>query len=214
MSSITIELNGVSEALKGINDVVSDSFRRTMMRRIAIRVREGISDHISRASVSRHKCADRLGARHSKFLEFASARGQIRSESAYVGAKKPYIEAKDITNESATIEIGNTPGLRRAFGALTITPKKARALTIPIDKIAYARSVHELKNEGVDIFRPKNTNILATQSKGSKKGKIRPLYALVKSVTIPQDRGLLPKKEEIQDWALEMAEICVAEEIG
>ena len=213
MSSITIELNGVSETLKGINDVVSDSFRRTMMRRIAIRVREGISDYISRASVSRHKCADRLGARHSKFLEFASARGQTRSESAYVGANKPYIEAKDITDDYATIEIGNTPGLRRAFGALTITPKKASALTIPIDKIAYARRVSELKNEGVNIFRPKNTNILATSEGGSKK-KLRPLYALVKSVTIPQDKGLLPKKQEIQDWALETAEVCIAEEIG
>lgn len=213
MTELTIDLKGVSEALNGINDVVGDDFRKKMMRRIAIRVREGVSDHISRASVSRHKCADRLGAPHSKFLEFASARGQLRTESSYVSPNKPYIEAKDITDDSAIIEIGNTPGLRRAFGALRITPKKANALTIPIDKIAYARRVSELKNEGVNIFRPKNTNILATTEGGSKK-KLRPLYALVKSVTIPQDKGLLPKKQEIQDWALETAEVCIAEEIG
>ena len=213
MTELTIDLKGVSEALNGINDVVGDGFRKKMMRRIAIRVREAVSDHISRASVSRHKCADRLGAPHSKFLEFASARGQLRTESSYVSPNKPYIEAKDITDDSATIEIGNTPGLRRAFGALTITPKKASALTIPIDKIAYARRVSELKNEGVNIFRPKNMNILATSERGSKK-KLRPLYALVKSVTISQDKGLLPKKQEIQDWALETAEVCIAEEIG
>ncbi len=214
MSEITIELEGVADALDSIKDVVGGKFQKKMMRRIAIRVREGVSDHIGRASVSRHKCADRLGARYSKFLEFAPARGQIRSESSYAGPNKPYIEAKNITNESAIIEIGNTPGLRRAFGAITISPKKARALTIPVDKMSYARSVSELKNEGIKIFRPNGTNILATTHGTSKKARLRPLYALVKSVTIPQDEGLLPKKEEIQDWALEMAEICVAEEIG
>lgn len=61
--------------------------------------------------------------------------------------------------------------------------KGAQALTIPIHEAAKGKSAGELRGEGYDIFRPKGTNILATE----KDGELIPLYALVKSVKLPPE---------------------------
>ena len=177
-----------------------------MMRSIGINVREHTADHIADASDSRHKSADRLGAAHTGFLEFAPGRGQMRSESEYEdkdGQGKPFTEVQNVSTNKVDVVIGNTPGLSRAFGPITITPKKAKALTIPINKISYAKRVGELKDEGFKIFKlpsdpqSKRDGILATEDES---GGIIPLYVLCGKVTIPQDRGLLPSDSDIEDW--------------
>ena len=77
----------------------------------------------------------------------------------------------------------------------TITPKRARCLTIPIgealtgDGAAKYESAANAEAElGVTLFRPKGTNVLGY--KVGKKGKFRPLFALVKSVFV-QGSGAL-----------------------
>lgn len=59
-----------------------------------------------------------------------------------------------------------------------IRAKNARALTIPIHRLAQGKRASRLEDEGYDLFRPKGTNILATEQNG----ELIPLYALVKSV--------------------------------
>ena len=102
----------------------------------------------------------------------------------------------------STIAIKNTPGLSRAFHDITIRPRRAKALTIPLSRISYNKRVADLERDGHEIFRPKGKNILA-ERKGD--DGMRPLYALVKSVTIPKDEGLMPTKGEVREWAAEFA---------
>ena len=77
----------------------------------------------------------------------------------------------------------------------TILPKRAQALTIPIGEaltaagVARFESVLDAERQlGTDIFRPKGSSVLGY--KKGKKGKFRPLFALVKSVLV-QGSGAL-----------------------
>ena len=165
---------------------------------------ERVRDHIGTMSVSRHKTANRLGATPTGFYEHA--RGRVVMQKA--------------DDSEAVVAILNTPGLSRAYRALTIKPKKAKWLTIPLHRIAYAKRVADLRGAGHKIFRPGKAHILAETTtqmetyttkdgKTRKRKKLRPLYALVKSVTIPQDKGLLPLQKDIKAWALETAKDAV-----
>lgn len=212
MYDLEINTEGLERTRSELGALLTPSAMLRLNREIGINVRERTSDHIARASVTRHKVADRLGAKHTKFLEFAPARGQLRGGSKFdaPNGKQPFTEVRDISEDGVSVVIGNTPGLRRAFGAITIKPRKAKALTIPLHKVAYAKRVADLRSEGHEIFRPKGTNILAEEvSKGRgkrKKTEFRPLYALVKSTTLPQDRGLLPSDANIKTWTRDTTE--------
>lgn len=207
MNDWEIKVDGLERTREELGALLSPSAMRSLNREIGINVRERTADHLAKASVSRHTVADRLGARHTKFLEFAPARGQLRGGSAYKGKDAhPFTEVRDIRDDGVTVVIGDTPGLRRAFGALVITPRNKRALTIPLHKVSYAKRVADLREEGHNIFRPKGTNILADTTGKGKRAKLRPLYALVKRTTLRQDRGLLPKEGEIRRWAMDSTE--------
>lgn len=202
-------------APEGLERIFDARAMTKMNRDIGINVREHIADHIGRASVSRHKCADRLGAPHSKFLEFAPAKGQLRGGSAYRptdGRPTPFTEVRDITDTGSTVVIGNTPGLRRAFGPLTIRPKKAKALTIPIDREAYAKSARDFRNLVCITSRKGHGLLVRREDTG--RGHFRPLYLLVGKSVIPQDRGLLPTRAAMQSWAEDAAEAFVEAELA
>lgn len=179
---------------------------RTMARLngfIGNRVLDHTKDFLDVMASRRHKCADRLGAPHSKFLEYASGRlgGSPLNQTT---------DLAKVSDKGATIAIKNTPGLSRAFHDLHISAKRAKALTIPIDRISHDKRVADLRREGVDVFRPKGTNILAMNEEtgrgGKKKQKLRPLYALVRSVTVPKDEGLLPSNAEVREWSKDATE--------
>lgn len=203
-----IQMSGLDEAAARIADRLTPKQLRSLNREVGINVRERTVDHIAKASVTRHKTADRLGAMHTGFLEFAVARGRLRGESDFNGKLtdgrgRPFSEVQDISDKGVAVVIGNTPGLSRAFHPLVITPKKAKALTIPVHKFAYGKSVKDLRAEGHVVFRV--GKCLAEAAPEERNG-IRPLYALMKKTTIPQDRGLLPKESEYADWAADTAE--------
>lgn len=181
--------------------ITSPETLKEMNRAIGEAVLIRIKDHIGTMSVSRHKTADRLGASHTKHYENAAGRVVLR----------------DVSEDKAVIEVGNTPGLSRAFHDLHITPKRAKWLTIPMHRSAYGFRVADLRGIGHKIFRPGKARILAETTtltetytdksgKTRKRAKLRPLYALVKSVTVPQDKGLLPQPKEIREWAIGDAE--------
>ena len=179
--------------------ITSAPMRRRLVEHVGVQVLEQTKDFLDEMAVSRHKVADRLGAPHSKYLEYASGRlaGSPRQQNTVL---------ENMGENGATISIKNTPGLSRAYHDLHITPKRVGALTIPIDRISAHKGVRDLRREGHEIFRPKGTNILAeTRGKG-KNAKLRPLFALVKSVTVPQDSGLLPTAKEIREWTTDAAD--------
>ena len=77
--------------------------------------------HLGRAAASRHKTASRLGAAPTGHLEEA--------------ARTMLMEAD--TDHGAVLV--RSPGFSRALGPLTIRAKRARALTIPLDRVSYGR---------------------------------------------------------------------------
>ncbi len=215
-SVVRIDVKGLAEAKAAVGEMLSPDRLARMNVEIGFSCQERTADHIARASVSRHRTADGLGAQHSRFLEFAP--GRVRSLSAFTGGgAKPETFSRDATADGVTVVVANTPGLRRAYGPLTVRPVRAKCLTIPLHADAYCRTVAELRAEGRRIFRPKGTGILAeatgetetaagSDGKPHRRRRLRALYALRKSVTLPRDEGLLPGDSEIADWAAETAE--------
>ena len=207
---LTVKVEGVDQVKKALGSVFTPDARRRMMLEIGYNVQERTADHIARASVTRHRTADRLGAPHSGFLEFAP--GRVRSEGKFVDedGKRGAIETRDATESSVDVVVTNTPGLSRAFHDLVITPRKAKALTIPINAVSYAKSVKKVKSEGYKIHREGRV-LKGEKSEG---GEAIPLYVLCGRVTVPQDRGLLPTEQEIADWAADTSEAFFEMEFG
>lgn len=131
-----------------------------------------VRKHLRGYAASHHGTATRLGAQQTGHLEKAAATMLQESDA-----------------DSATVTI-SSPGIRRALGPLTIRPAKARALTIPVHWMAYGKRVGEVARSH-PVFRLKGRDVLATTIDG----KLTALYVLRASVTIPQDRGILPSDE-------------------
>ena len=218
--ALTIKIEGIDQIREelGAMKFTPEKLRR-MNTEIGYRVQEGIADHLAEASATRHKTADALGAQHTNFLEYAP--GRVRSLSKFTGNPKPEIGVDNATESGVDIVFKNTPGLRRAFGPMTITPKRAKYLTIPKDKVSYARRASELRSEGHKIFKPRGVKLLVEHSgemeeykdangKTRKRKKWRVLYALASKVSIRQDRELMPSAEQMQDMALDAAEAFIA----
>lgn len=194
---LSVKVEGVEQLKKALEAGLTPEARRRMTLEIGYAVQERTADHIARASISRHKTADRLGAPRSGFLEFAPGRVRFEGKFPHEDGKRGFIEPRDATESSVDVVIGNTPGLSRAFHDLVITPKKAKALTIPINAVSYAKSVKKVKAEGWKVHR--EGRVLKGERGGG--GDALPLYVLCGRVTVPQDRGLLPMEEQVAKWA-------------
>lgn len=163
-----------------LRSIENGEARRSIFSVAASRVSELVRRHLSSASASRHATADRLGANRTGFLEEGARSGVTPHATA----------------DEAEVLI-RVPGISRAFRDITVTPKTANALTIPMDALAYSRRAAEVRALGWSIFRPKGKNVLM----GTKDGETKSLYALVKSAHLRQDRGLLPSDERISSTA-------------
>lgn len=206
---LSVKVEGVEQLKETLGAAFTPDARQRMMREIGFNVQERTADHVAEASVTRHRTADRLGAPHSGFLEFAP--GRVRSESRHANedGSRGFMESRDATESSVDIVIGNTPGMSRAFHDLVITPRRAKALTIPINAVSYAKSVRKVEAEGYRIHR--EGRVLKGDKGG---GDTIPLYVLCGRVTVPQDRGLLPLEQQIAEWAADTAETFIEMEMA
>lgn len=207
MSEFSVTVEGVEQLRRRLGVVLSGERRKAMSEHVGRYVLEKVKDHLDEMSATRHRVADRLGAAHSHYLEYASGRaGGVTKD----GDTQDVI-VKDPTESSVTISIRNTPGLRRAFHDLTIVPRRAKALTIPLHRISYNKGVKDLRGEGHDLFRLGKSNVLAendgttetyTDENGKKRKRkgVRPLYCLVRRAVVPKDTGLLPTREDYANW--------------
>jgi len=155
--------------------------RAELNRAAAHEAGELTREHIVRTAPSRHRWADKLGARPTG--HYASAQSSVEAGGDASGA---WVSAA-------------CPGLSRAFGPLTVRPSSARALTIPDSAAAYGRRAEELEARGWRIFRPGKSRVLMGAPPGGG-GPVR-LYVLARSAKIPQDRGLLPSDAELAEAA-------------
>jgi len=156
-----------------------------------------ISDYIARGSATRHKWAQKLGAEPTGMLEFEPAEDVSRSKT---GAK---IGLDGFNGAEAEIAITGIEGIGRAFRDLEIYPVNASALTVPINKASYAKTVKDLKDEGWHIFR--RGRVLVGNHGQMTGGRAVPLFVLCAHVHIPKDAELLPSSALLYGWAIDEA---------
>lgn len=136
--------------------------------------------HFRREAPRRHATAHRLGASPTNHLERVTLSREATAQAAYVGIA--------------------SPGIRRALGPLTIRPRNARALTIPIAAEAYGHRAGELSAKyGLSLFAAKSKAGRGILFGADHDGNIKPLYVLRASAHIPQDRSLLPTLSELRN---------------
>ena len=140
-------------------------------------VRILVRNHLSRIAPRHHISAHRLGATPTGHIE--------------KGARATHFTA---SSDSAEVIIP-IAGLSRAFRPLTITPRTANALTLPVSSHSYGKRVGELRANGWNIFRPKGKDTL--WGKLQDEDDAVPLYVLKKRVQLKQDRSLLPSDAEL-----------------
>lgn len=134
--------------------------------------------YLRQQASTRHETASRLGA---------TPTGHIAKGAARV---------TNFSTPDSTVVSVPIAGISRAFHDLTIRPKHAAALTIPVAAAAYGHRVRELRRLGWDIFRPKGKDFLMGTKAGDKEAQI--LYSLKKQVVIRKDRSLLPSVADVK----------------
>lgn len=143
-----------------------------------------VKDHVSAASSSRHRTASRLGAMPTGHLSEGAANIRMEEEGGRAVVTVPI------------------PGITRAFGDLHITPQNKKWLTIPINAVAYGVRAPEMQDDGWRLFsvpskKNPGTRILFGRESGTKSAIA--LYLLRDEVDVPQDRGLMPSDEEMEE---------------
>ena len=141
-----------------------------------------VQDHVRIAAGARHRTASRLGAMPTGHLSEGAANIRMEKEGGRAVVVVPI------------------PGITRAFGDLHITPKNKKALTIPINAVAYGVKASDLEDSGWSLFtlssrQGPGAGILFGRRAGTPSTVA--LYLLRKSADIPQDRGLMPSDEEM-----------------
>ena len=103
---------------------------------------------------------------------------------------------------SATADGGSVtvpiPGIGRAWGDVTVRPKRSRALTVPLrggGPEIYGRTVGELRALGWSFFARKGV-LFGTRGEGGKR-ETRAMFVLKTLVVQKQDPSLLPSQDEI-----------------
>lgn len=164
-------------------------------RAMGVEVQQITVRHLGRLQGGTERAKSAAGRPHTGW--FARAAGAAAVPSA--------LEA-DAGGAVLTIKY---PGLSRAFRDVTIRPKTARALAIPLHPQAYGKRAGELWDR-LKLFIPKGTRVICANING----RVTPFYWLASSVTQKQDRSLLPSDDEfvaagkraVKTWVTEKLE--------
>ncbi len=184
--TVRIMLPPMPASARRFMEALAPARREALNRQVAHAVQHQVSTHLADAARGRHATADRLGATPTGHLERAAEN---------VGA--------EATGEGAVISI-ESPGIGRARGPITITPREKKFLTIPTSAESYGRKAGSLslrlfrpQQKGSTKDAPKLMRCLATTDGGT----FRILYALAERATLKHDPGLLPSDEAITEAA-------------
>lgn len=158
--------------LKRLTKALSD--RKELNARLAESGKAFTRRWIRAASATRHTTAQALGARPTGYLHKRAA--DVESASDGVGAR--------VIVKGAIFA--------RVLGPVTVTPKRAKMLTVPIDKDAYGKRARDIPN--IFVARGKTTG--APYLARKRGPRIQPLFLLLKKATLPQDSGLLPSQRD------------------
>lgn len=203
---VEVKIEGVDKVKKALGAIFGDEARTAMNREVGLHCQEKTADHIAMASVNHHKTVQLLGAKPTGHFEFAP--GRVESKSKGGGSTGSHGASPD----GVVVTVGNTPGIMMAFGEQTITPKRAKALTIPIHRRAYGKRAKDMEAEGYSLFviGRKGGGDGVLMAKKGKRGKAFAAYALKKSVTLPHLPDLMPTTENYAEWTRETIEAELA----
>ncbi len=166
----------ISPKLRGLLTEEPADYRQELFSVGGNALAEGLKRYLRREADRRHFTANRLGARPTGLLRKGAARITWLASASDAVVSVPIV------------------GISRAFHDLTIRPRKAKELTIPVAGAAYGHRVRELARMGWRIFRPRGKDYLMGTKEG---GEAKLLYTLRKSVTVRKDRSLLPTDDQV-----------------
>jgi hypothetical protein len=114
----------------------------------------------------------------------------------------------------ATVRIASPAFAQKLYGG-TITPKRGRALAIPLTAEAYAAGSPKNWSApgGRYLFRPAGRQFLAVRERGKGKGALRAMWALVPSVTQAPDARALPPRAALEEQVARDAEAWVGAQL-
>ncbi|MGN0886406.1 MAG: hypothetical protein ACI4RT_05340 [Candidatus Spyradenecus sp.] len=178
MISVSIDDSNLSRLLNAMGSQGRAALNHTAAYGLLTLCRKHLKVEASR----RHASANRLGATPTGHLEEA-ARTMVSTADATAGEVQIF-----------------SPGFRRVFGSLSIKARNSRALTLPLDAASYGKRAGELRREGWQLFRSPAKGLRAILlGKHPGTGEVKALYLLRASVTLPQDRTLLPSDRSMVD---------------
>lgn len=141
-----------------------------------------VKRHVAKYARVHHDTANKLGAMPTGHIEKGAA-------------------AITCTGDEVAIPI---PGFQRVFHPLTIEPRRANALTIPINPVSYGKRAGRLASEGWHIFRlGKSRDGVLMGALGDEEPIA--LYKLARKTRVKQDRTMLPTDEEMERAAAQGA---------
>jgi len=179
--SFAIELSisdGATPVLDGLIEALEDG--KGLHSAIAAEAEVLTRDYILSIAPSRHKTAERLGATPTGYLERAAEGVTSRGEE----------------DQAVLILGGDVGGFARAFGDVTITPKKGKYLTIPNKAAAYGKRAGEIDDLEVLVYRKSGGGFTLALGREDDDGERDVFYWLVKEVNQKQDRSLLPSDDQ------------------
>lgn len=173
-------------------------------------VARSLAAYFNKIGRTMHKTARKLGATPTGILNFYEGYPPFSMTGAEINSYR-------VGSSSVFVEVTGIPFLRRAFGDVRITPKRAHALTIPIHRYAYAKRAEDLERDGWKLFTLGSRRKVEGVRKASgilfgmrgSEGPV-PLFRFARSVTLPQDARLLPSSEMVGRWAADALERSLA----
>jgi hypothetical protein len=165
--------------LRGLIDALEDT--TDLHRSIAGEAESLTREHIVKIAPSRHKTAERLGAKPTGYYERVADGVTSRGDA-----------------EVAVVSLGgDAGGFARAFGDVTIVPRKAKNLAIPAKAAAYGKRPGEIADlELLFMGRKAGGGFALALGKKTAGGAREVWFWLVKKVFQKQDRTLLPTDDQ------------------
>lgn len=145
-------------------------------------VQHDTAEHVGGLKRAKNSLLSKLQATPTNFYQHAAER--IESPAALAGGAN-----------AATLTL-NYPGVARAFRPITVVAVNAKALAIPMDRLAVGRSPRDCWAE-LGLFIPKGKDYIAMRVGP----EIKMMWLLRRSLTQPQNRALLPSEAAWQKAA-------------
>lgn len=171
--------DSATPALKALEGRLSD--RTELHRHVAAAAEHTTREHMVTIDPSMHTTRSRLGV-------------PISSPPSYWQSRINAVESRADSN-AATVSLGSEAEIfSRVDGPVLVRPRVGKYLTIPATAAAYGRRAREIAGLFAVTF--KSGSKALAQKDGSDSKKLKVFYWLKESVTLPQDRELLPSDEQ------------------